>query len=73
MELKREMQFEMAEDFMANLSGSKIFTILEVNGESLVVQMDRSTKRSVFPMDCVRHWVKRELLNPIIEEPKKNA
>ena len=72
-EVHRDMQFEISEDFMANLSGSKRMTVLEVNEQSLVVQMDQSTKRSVFPQDCVRHWLKRELLLPVREEPKKSS
>ena len=51
MELQRNMEFEIKNSFIPNFSQSESLRILEVTNSSVVIQMDKSGSRGVFPLD----------------------
>lgn len=59
MNLDKDMQFEIKSSFMPNLSRSQTLKILEVTPNSVVIQMDRSSGRGVFPSENFQYWIKR--------------
>jgi hypothetical protein len=62
MELYSNMEFEMKSSFLPNLTKSETLKILEVSNGSVVVQMDNSNFRGVFPVDHFNYWIKRSSL-----------
>ncbi|WP_026582354.1 hypothetical protein [Bacillus sp. J33] len=59
MNLDKDMQFEIKSCFAPNLSRSQTLKILEVTPNSVVIQMDRSSGRGVFPAENFHYWIKR--------------
>jgi hypothetical protein len=47
---------------MPNLSKSESLKILEVTPTSVVIQMDKSARRGVFPSENFQYWIKKGLL-----------
>ncbi|MHC0039162.1 hypothetical protein [Pseudoneobacillus sp. C159] len=70
MNLHNNMEFEMKESFIPNLSKSDTLKIIEVTGESVIVQMQNSNCRGVFPLDSFQYWIRRSSLVPIDQDIK---
>jgi hypothetical protein len=73
MELYSNMEFEMKNSFIPNISKSDTLKILEVTKESVVIQMHNSNCRGVFPLDNFQYWIKRSSLIHIIENEEKTS
>ncbi len=73
MELDKNMQFEIKSGFMPNLSHSESLTILEVTPSSVVIQMNRSKGRGVFPSENLQYWIKKGLLVKMDDQHKKTS
>lgn len=73
MELFNNMEFEMKSTFIPNISHSDRLRILEVNTENVVVQMENSNCRGVFPLDNFHYWIRKNSLVHINEEEEKTS
>ncbi|KKK37142.1 hypothetical protein WQ57_15570 [Mesobacillus campisalis] len=73
MKLHKDMQFKIKEGFMANLHSSDTLTILEVTPSSVVIQMNKSNGRGVFPYESFEYWVKRGLLAQMNDHHKRTS
>jgi hypothetical protein len=71
--LYNNMEFEMKESFIPNLSKSDTLRVLEVTGGSVIVQMQNSNCRGVFPLDSFQYWIKKSSLIHINENEKKTS
>jgi hypothetical protein len=63
--LHTNMEFEMKDSFIPNLSKSETLKIIEVTGQSVIVQMQNSNCRGVFPLDSFQYWIRRSSLVPV--------
>lgn len=59
MDLYNNMEFEIKTCFIPNISNSKTLKILEVKEGSIVIQMENSNCRGVFPADNFKYWIKK--------------
>ncbi|MGM0873265.1 MAG: hypothetical protein ACQEWV_00435 [Bacillota bacterium] len=73
MNLYNNMEFEMKGSFIPNISNSDTLRILEVTEGSVVIQMNNSKRRGVFPLDSFQYWIKRNSLIHINEHEKKTS
>jgi hypothetical protein len=73
LELDKNMQFEIKSGFMPNLSMSDSLTILEVTQNSVVIQMNKSNGRGVFPSENLQYWIKKGLLVKMDDQHKKTS
>jgi hypothetical protein len=73
LDLYNNMEFEMKESFVPNISNAETLRILEVNPGSVVVQMKESGCRGVFPVDSFQYWIKRNSLIYIEENQQKTS
>ena len=73
MELHNNMEFEIKSSFIPNISNSDILTIIDVSKDSVVVQMNNSNCRGVFPVDHFQYWIKRSSLIHINEKQEKTS
>lgn len=73
MDLHHNMEFKLSGNFLPNISNSDRLKILEVYDESVVIQMNNSKRRGVFPKDSFQYWIKRKSLIAIHEEEKKTS
>jgi hypothetical protein len=62
LKLVNNMEFEITSDFIPNLSNAQKLKIVEVTPGSVVVQMQNSSCRGVFPVDNFQYWIKRSSL-----------
>ncbi len=62
MNLSSNMEFEIKGNFMPNLHNSERLKILEVSPESVVIQMQNSNSRGVFPLDNFQYWIRKNSL-----------
>lgn len=62
------MEFEIKNNFMPNLSNSDRLKILEVSPSFVVVQMQNSNSRGVFPVDNFQYWIRKKSLVYITEQ-----
>ena len=69
MEITRDMEFEIKSSFIPNISNSES----EVTDSSVVVQMDHSSSRGVFPLDHFHYWIRKNSLIPIDEHQEKTS
>lgn len=60
--LANNMEFELRGNFMPNISNSNRLKILEVSGTSVVIQMNNSKRRGVFPLESFHYWIKTNSL-----------
>nr|WP_239094204.1 hypothetical protein [Bacillus sp. B15-48] len=67
------MEFEIKNGFMPNLSRSDSLKILEINPNSVVIQMNKSARRGIFPTENFQYWIKRGLLIKMDEQPQKRT
>ncbi|WP_075981184.1 hypothetical protein [Bacillus massilinigeriensis] len=65
--LHTNMEFEMRNDFIPNISKSDTLRILQVTEGSVVIQMNKSNCRGVFPTDNFQYWIKKGSLVHINE------
>jgi hypothetical protein len=63
----------MKESFIPNLSNSDTLRVLEVTEGSVIVQMQNSNCRGVFPLDSFKYWIKKSSLVHINENEKKTS
>lgn len=49
----------MKNSFIPNISHSNTLKILKVTDESVVIQMNQSNCRGVFPSDNFQYWIKK--------------
>jgi hypothetical protein len=63
--LYTNMEFEMKDSFIPNLSKSETLKIIEVTSQSVIVQMQNSNCRGVFPLDSFQYWIRRSSLVPV--------
>lgn len=73
MELQRNMEFEVKSSFVPNLSNAESLKIVEVSDNSVIVQMNNSGCRGVFPVDNFQYWIKRSSLIYINESQEKSS
>lgn len=73
MDLYSNMKFEIKSSFIPNLSNSDTLKILEVTPGSVVVQMQNSNSRGVFPLDNFQYWIKRNSLIYINDQEEKTS
>lgn len=62
MELQRNMEFAVKSSFVPNISNAESLKIIEVSKNSVVVQMNNSGCRGVFPLDNFQYWIRRSSL-----------
>lgn len=72
MDLYNNMEFEMKGSFIPNISNSNKLKIIEVNEGSVIIQMNNSKRRGVFPKDSFQYWIKRNSLTHINDHEQKN-
>lgn len=68
MNLQSNMEFEIKSNFMPNLNNSSKLKILEVSSNSVVIQMQNSKSRGVFPIDSFQYWIRKNSLVHITEQ-----
>ncbi|WP_338469440.1 hypothetical protein R4Z10_11455 [Niallia sp. XMNu-256] len=73
MEIVRDMEFEIKSSFIPNISNSQTLKVLEVTDASVVVLMDHSGSRGVFPLDHFQYWIRKNSLIPIDEHQEKSS
>ena len=73
MDLYNNMEFELKGSFIPNISNSDKLKILEVTEGSVVIQMNNSKRRGIFPLDSFQYWIKRNSLIHIGENEKKTS
>lgn len=71
MNLSRNMEFEIKGNFMPNLHNSERLKILEVSPESVVIQMQNSNSRGVFPLDNFQYWIRKNSLIYITDQDER--
>ncbi|NSL52669.1 hypothetical protein [Calidifontibacillus erzurumensis] len=71
MQLHNNMEFEIKDNFIPNLNKANRLKILEVSPESVVVQMQNSKSRGVFPIDHFQYYIRKNLLVHIKEEEER--
>lgn len=71
--LTNDMEFKLKGTFIPNISNSDKLKILEVTEGSVVIQMNKSKRRGVFPLDSFQYWIKRNSLIHIDELEKKTS
>jgi hypothetical protein len=67
------MEFEMKSSFIPNFSNSERLRILEVTDASVIIQMDNSECRGVFPLDHFNYWIKKSSLIHINDHQEKTS
>jgi hypothetical protein len=70
MEYHNNMEFEIKSGFLPNMYNSNRLKVLEVSGRSVIVKMNNSENRGVFPVDNFDYWIKRGLLVNINENKR---
>ncbi|WP_175638752.1 hypothetical protein [Metabacillus schmidteae] len=73
MDLHHNMEFKLSGNFLPNISNSDRLKILEISDESVVIQMNNSKRRGVFPKDSFQYWIKRKSLIAVHEDEKKTS
>ncbi len=73
MELQRDMEFEVKSSFVPNISNADSLRIVEISNDSVIVQMNNSGCRGVFPVDNFQYWIKRSSLIYINESQEKSS
>ncbi|HEY4549198.1 MAG TPA: hypothetical protein VIG98_02845 [Bacillus sp. (in: firmicutes)] len=73
MDLYNNMAFEMKSSFIPNITNSETLKIIEVKNGSVVIQMDNSDCRGVFPVDHFQYWIKKSSLILIDEHEEKTS
>ncbi|WP_102346540.1 hypothetical protein [Bacillus sp. Marseille-P3661] len=73
MQLVSNMEFEIKSNFMPNLNNSNKLRILEVTPGSVIVQMQNSNRRGVFPLDNFQYWIKRNSLVYVDSQEEKTS
>ncbi|UGB32287.1 hypothetical protein [Metabacillus sp. B2-18] len=72
MDLHINMEFELRGNFIPNISNSERLRIIDISNDSVVIQMNNSKRRGIFPLDSFHYWVKRKSLI-FIEQEKKTS
>ena len=62
MEYQNNMEFEIRNGFLPNMYNSDKLKVLEVSNNSVIIKMNNSENRCVFPVDNFDYWIKRGLL-----------
>jgi hypothetical protein len=62
MEYHNNMEFEIKSGFLPNMYNSNRLKVLEVSGRSVIVKMNNTENRGVFPVDNFDYWIKKGLL-----------
>lgn len=70
MEYHNNMEFEIKTGFLPNMYNSNRLKVLEVSGRSVIVKMNNSEYRGVFPVDNFDYWIKRGLLVNVNENKR---
>ncbi|MFD2213251.1 hypothetical protein [Metabacillus endolithicus] len=70
MDLHNNMEFELSGNFIPNISNSDRLKIIEISSDSVVIQMNNSKRRGIFPLDSFQYWIKRRSLIFIGQEKK---
>jgi hypothetical protein len=73
LELRNNMEFEMKSSFIPNFSNSKTLKIIDISNSSVIVQMNESACRGVFPVDHFQYWIKRNSLIYINDKEEKTS
>jgi hypothetical protein len=73
MDLYNNMEFELKGSFIPNISNSDKLKIVEITDGSVMIQMNNSKRRGVFPLDSFHYWIKRNSLIHINEHEKKTS
>ncbi|WP_338447788.1 hypothetical protein R4Z09_16205 [Niallia oryzisoli] len=73
MDLRNNMEFEMKSSFIPNFSNSDTLRIIEVTDDSVVIQMDNSGCRGVFPKDSFNYWIRKNSLIHISDHEEKTS
>lgn len=70
MDLSNNMEFEMKKSFIPNISKSDTLKIVQLTRDGVVVQMENSSCRGVFPLDSFQYWIKKGSLIHLDEQQK---
>jgi hypothetical protein len=73
MDLYNNMEFELKGSFIPNISNSDKLKIVEISNGIVVIQMNNSKRRGVFPLDSFKYWIKRNSLIHINDQEKKTS
>jgi hypothetical protein len=73
LDLYNNMEFQMKESFIPNITNSDTLKIVEVTPGSVVVQIRNSACRGVFPVDSFQSWIKRNSLILLDENEQKSS
>lgn len=73
LKLVNNMEFEITDSFVPNLSNAEKLKIVELTPGSVVVQMQNSSCRGVFPVDNFQYWIKRSSLIHINDCEEKTS
>lgn len=73
MDLQNNMEFEIKSSFIPNFSNSDTLRIIEVTDASVVIQMDNSGCRGVFPKDSFNYWIRKNSLIQINDREEKTS
>ncbi|MBU7591781.1 hypothetical protein AB3Z07_08545 [Metabacillus halosaccharovorans] len=73
MDLHHNMEFKLSGNFLPNISNSDKLKIVEISDKSIVIQMNNSKRRGVFPKDSFHYWINRKSLIAIQEDEKKTS
>ncbi len=72
MDLMNNMSFEMTKSFIPNISKSDTLKIVELTRDGVVIQMENSSCRGVFPLDSFQYWIKKGSLIHLDEQQKSS-
>ncbi|PLR89132.1 hypothetical protein [Bacillus sp. T33-2] len=73
MNLYNNMEFEMTSSFIPNISKSDKLKILEITSDKVVIKMENSICRGVFPLDSFQYWIKKGALIQIDDHEQKTS
>ncbi|HHY73538.1 MAG TPA: hypothetical protein GX497_09990 [Bacillus bacterium] len=73
MNLQCNMEFEIKNNFMPNLYNSDKLKIVEVSSHCVVIQMENSSSRGVFPLDHFQYWIRKNSLVHITEQDEMST
>ena len=62
MEYQNNMEFEIQHGFLPNMYNSDRLRVLEISNSSVIIKMNNSENRSIFPVDNFDYWIKRGLI-----------
>ncbi|MCM3177928.1 hypothetical protein ACUXCC_001932 [Cytobacillus horneckiae] len=69
--LKKNMEFKIKDGFSPNICFSESLKIIDVTDGSIIIQMNKSNRRGVFPSDHFYYWLNKGALVEIKDHQKR--